>query len=147
MVHSIKQAKETLLQWMINEGTEINSAFMFGLIGGCLDTASDLVDDQELLEGAKRARMYIIAYDQLREEKATEKAPLIGQILPLKRKHIFTKTLGDGHIEKVTLHNDLKGCWVFFFTNDDGGYQIRLDGKEFLEELDEVRDLTWGDAK
>jgi hypothetical protein len=76
----------------------------------------------------------------------TEKT-LLDQILPLQQMHIFTKTLGDGQIEMVTRHDDLKGVWVYFFTNDEGGYQMRLDGVEFLDEIDEVRELGWGDSK
>jgi hypothetical protein len=67
---------------------------------------------------------------------------LLDQILPMQHKHVFTKTLGDGQIEKVTRYNDLSGVWVYFFTNDEGGYELKLDGNEFLNEVEEIREFV-----
>lgn len=62
---------------------------------------------------------------------------LFSRIIPLKGKHIFTKSLGDGEINMVTRKNDLSGVYVYFHSNAHG--EIKLDGVEFLEEVDDVR--------
>lgn len=58
---------------------------------------------------------------------------LLDKILPLQRKHIFTKTYGDGEISRVTRKDDLTGVYVYFHSNLHG--EIKLDGEEFLLEL------------
>lgn len=69
----------------------------------------------------------------------TEKE-VMEQVLPLQGKHIFTKNFGDGEIEMVTRKNDLSGIWVYFHSNLDG--EVKLDGREFLDEIEECKDLT-----
>lgn len=64
---------------------------------------------------------------------------LMDQVLPLQGKHIFTKNLGDGEIEMVTRKNDLSGIYVYFHSNLEG--TLKLDGNEFLEEVEEVKEL------
>ncbi|MFF2834274.1 hypothetical protein ACFVSK_21120 [Cellulosimicrobium cellulans] len=58
---------------------------------------------------------------------------LLDKILPLQRKHIFTKTYGDGEISHVTRKDDLTGMYVYFHSNLHG--VIKLDGEEFLLEI------------
>lgn len=65
---------------------------------------------------------------------------LLDVIIPMQGKHIFTKTLGDGEIEMITRKNDLSGIWVYFHSNMDG--VLKIDGKEFLQEVKEVREIT-----
>lgn len=64
---------------------------------------------------------------------------LFSKILPLQGKHIFTKSLGDGEINRVTRKNDLSGVNVCFHSNAHG--EIKLDGVEFLEEVEDVREI------
>jgi len=65
---------------------------------------------------------------------------LMEQVMPLQGKHIFTKNFGDGEINLITRKNDLSGIFVYFHSNLEG--EIKLDGVEFLEEVEEVRDIT-----
>jgi hypothetical protein len=64
---------------------------------------------------------------------------LHSKIKPLQGKHIFTKNLGDGEINKVTRKNDLSGMWVYFHSNLEG--ELKLDATEFLSEVDDVRPI------
>ncbi|PLS19193.1 hypothetical protein CVD28_01940 [Bacillus sp. M6-12] len=64
---------------------------------------------------------------------------IMDKVLPLQGKHIFTKNLGDGEINMVTRKNDLSGIYVYFHSNLDG--EIKLDGEEFLEEIEEVKEI------
>lgn len=61
---------------------------------------------------------------------------------PLRGKWLIFKTLGDGEIVTITRKNDLSGYWVYFFTNDDGGYEDKMDAMEFLAEIEEVRETV-----
>jgi hypothetical protein len=65
---------------------------------------------------------------------------LMDKVLSLQGKHIFTKNFGHGEIEMVTRKNDLTGIYVYFHSNLHG--TVKLDGVEFLEEMEEVRDIT-----
>jgi hypothetical protein len=72
--------------------------------------------------------------------KATEvEKSVMDKVLPLQGKHIFTKNFGDGEINMVTRKNDLSGIFVYFHSNLDG--EVKLDGEEFLEEIEEVKEL------
>ena len=64
---------------------------------------------------------------------------LHSKIKPLQGKHIFTKNLGDGEINKITRKNDLSGMWVYFHSNLEG--ELKLDATEFLSEVDDVRPI------
>lgn len=71
--------------------------------------------------------------------KVTEvEKELMDKIMPLQGKHIFTKNYGDGEIEMVTRKNDLSGIFVYFHSNMDG--TVKIDGKEFWEEVEEVKE-------
>lgn len=61
------------------------------------------------------------------------------KITPLRGKHLFTKHYGDGEIETITRKNDLSGLFVYFHSNLEGS--IKLDGQEFLNEVEEVKEL------
>lgn len=58
---------------------------------------------------------------------------LLAKILPLQGKHLFTKTLGDGEIVKVTRKDDFTGAYVYYHSNLHE--ELKLDGNEFLDEL------------
>jgi hypothetical protein len=64
---------------------------------------------------------------------------LLDQLIPMQNKHIFTKNYGDGEIVILTRHNDLQGVWVYFYTNAEGGYEEKIDGAEFLREVEKIR--------
>lgn len=65
---------------------------------------------------------------------------LMDKVFPLQGKHIFTKNFGDGEINLVTRKNDLSGIYVYFHSNAEG--EIKLDGQEFLEDIDEVKEIS-----
>jgi len=65
---------------------------------------------------------------------------LLEKIMPMQGKHIFTKNYGDGEIEMFTRKNDSSGIFVYFHSNLDG--TIKLDGVEFLKEIEEVREMN-----
>ncbi|GAB6989403.1 hypothetical protein [Paenibacillus pini] len=58
---------------------------------------------------------------------------LLECILLLRKRHLFTKTLGDGQIQRVTRKDDLTGINVYFHSNLHG--EMKVDGEEFLKEL------------
>lgn len=76
----------------------------------------------------------------LNPEMTNVEKELMDKIMPMQGKHIFTKNYGDGEIEMFTRKNDLSGIYVYFHSNLDG--TVKLDGNEFLEEIEEVREMT-----
>lgn len=70
------------------------------------------------------------------------------RLKPLMKKHIFTKSYGDGQIESITRKNDLSGLWVYFYTNwdevpfdrDKNGC-VKIDAEVFLSDIESIREL------
>jgi len=66
---------------------------------------------------------------------------MLQKAMDLQGKHIFTKTFGDGEINTITKksYDEADGIFVYFHSNRDG--EIKLDGEEFLNDIERVQDI------